>query len=90
MKKTSLLLATAASVILAQSAFAADIPAKAPIYKAAPMAAWDWTGPYLGVYAGIAASRSRSLDPSGPQINDGVLQHTGYGFTGGGTIGYNW
>ena len=77
-----------AAVIAAQSANAADLPAR-PAYKApVQIISWDWTGPYLGVYAGIAASRSRSIDPTGAIA--GVIEHTGYGFTGGGTIGYNW
>jgi outer membrane immunogenic protein len=82
------LLLVSAAAVGAQSASAADLPAR-PAYKApAQIVSWDWTGPYLGVYAGIAASRSRSHDPTGAIA--GVIEHTGYGFTGGGTIGYNW
>jgi outer membrane immunogenic protein len=82
------LLLVSAAAVGAQSASAADLPAR-PAYKApVQIISWDWTGPYLGVYAGIAASRSRSLDPTGAIA--GVIEHTGYGFTGGGTIGYNW
>jgi outer membrane immunogenic protein len=91
MRLTLRLLVAAAAVAAlsaAQGASAADLPAKAPIYKAPPAPVFDWTGFYLGGYAGVAASQSRSLDPSG--ITTGTLQHTGYGFTGGGTIGYNW
>jgi outer membrane immunogenic protein len=68
---------------------AADL-GRRPVLKAAPasVAAFDWTGPYLGVYAGVAATRSRSLDPDGAP--PGVIEHTGAGFTGGGTAGYNW
>jgi outer membrane immunogenic protein len=82
------LLLVSAAAVGAQSASAADLPAR-PVYKApAQIVSWDWTGPYLGVYAGIAASRSRSVDPTGAAA--GIIEHTGYGFTGGGTIGYNW
>jgi outer membrane immunogenic protein len=85
---TKTLLLVSAAVVAAQSANAADLPRR-PVYKApVQVVSWDWTGPYLGVYAGIAASRSRSSDPTGAVI--GVIEHTGYGFTGGGTIGYNW
>src|SRR5262245_2324124 len=82
------LLLVSAAIVAAQSANAADLPAR-PVYKAAvPIVSWDWTGPYLGVYAGIAASRSRSGDPTGAIA--GTIEHTGRGFTGGGTLGYNW
>jgi outer membrane immunogenic protein len=82
------LLLVSAAVVAAQSANAADLPRR-PVYKApVQVVSWDWTGPYLGIYAGIAASRSRSVDPTGAVA--GIIEHTGYGFTGGGTIGYNW
>jgi outer membrane immunogenic protein len=82
------LLLVSAAALAAQSANAADLPAR-PAYKApVQIISWDWTGPYLGIYAGIAASRSRSVDPTG--ANAGIIEHTGSGFTGGGTIGYNW
>jgi outer membrane immunogenic protein len=88
-KITALLLVSAAAVVTAQSAVAADLPAR-PIYKApAAVAAWDWTGPYIGAYVGVAVSKSRGLDPS-QGGNPGDLEHTGYGFTGGGTVGYNY
>jgi outer membrane immunogenic protein len=89
MTRTSLLLATVAGLAFAQTAIAADLPAKAPAYKA-PVAVFDWTGPYVGAYIGVAASRGRSLDPIGPQLGDGWLEHTGYGLAAGGTAGYNW
>jgi outer membrane immunogenic protein len=86
--KLASLLAVSVSVIALQTAGAADLPAR-PAYKApAAIVSWDWTGPYLGVYAGIAASRSRSSDPTG--ATPGTIEHTGYGFIGGGTVGYNW
>jgi outer membrane immunogenic protein len=86
--KLGLLVTAAAIVGLSQVASAADLPAKAPIYKALPAPVFDWTGFYVGGYVGVAASQSRSLDPTGAVA--GVLEHTGYGFTGGGTAGYNW
>jgi outer membrane immunogenic protein len=88
--KLGSLLAAAISIAVVQNASAADLPTKGPIYKAPPAPVFDWTGFYLGGYVGVAASQSRSLDPIGSQFGDGTLQHTGYGFTGGGTIGYNW
>jgi len=86
--KLSFLVATAAVLSAAQGASAADLPVKAPVYKAAPAPVFDWTGFYVGGYVGVAASQSRGLDPTDP--TNGTLQHTGYGFTGGGTVGYNW
>jgi outer membrane immunogenic protein len=86
------LLASCAAFI-AQSAGAADLPIKAPVLKAAPYAAWNWTGFYVGAYVGVAASRSRSHDPAANTVFGahpfGDLEHTGRGFTGGGTVGYN-
>src|SRR6188508_3620928 len=82
------LLLVSAAALAAQSASAADLPAR-PAYKApVQVITWDWTGPYFGVYAGIAASRSRSGDPN--TAIAGTVEHTGRGFTGGGTLGYNW
>jgi outer membrane immunogenic protein len=87
-KLTALLLVSAAAIVTAQSASAADIPMKPMYTKAPPIVAWDWTGPYVGVFVGVGASKSRSHDPDGAPGGD--LEHTGYGFTGGGTIGYNY
>jgi outer membrane immunogenic protein len=87
-KIAALLLASSAAVVTAQSAGAADLPMK-PMYTKAPaIVAWDWTGPYVGAYVGVGASRSRGRDPDG--VPSGNIEHTGYGFSGGGTIGYNY
>jgi outer membrane immunogenic protein len=92
-KITALLLVSLAAVVSAQSANAADLPMK-PIYKA-PVAfapAWDWTGPYVGAYVGVGVSKSRGHDPAGNSDTEqlGDVEHTGYGFTGGGVLGYNY
>src|SRR3954470_16080902 len=89
--KISALLFASCAALIAQSAGAADLPAKAPILKAAPYAAWNWTGFYVGGYVGVGVSKSRGRDPEGTPTNGagGDLEHTGYGFTGGGTVGYN-
>src|SRR5262245_28633380 len=86
-KVVALLLVTATAFVTARTAGAADLPAKAPVMKAPPLVAWDWTGPYVGAYVGVGVSRSRGHDPD--QIPPGDIEHTGYGFTGGGTVGYN-
>jgi outer membrane immunogenic protein len=84
------LLLVSAAAVTAQSASAADLPTKAPVYKA-PIVAWDWTGPYVGAYVGVGVDRSRARDPRFPSSGaDGEIERTGYGFTGGGTLGYNY
>jgi len=47
-----IVIAAASMVALAEVASAADIPTKAPVYKAPPAASSTWTGWYLGVNAG--------------------------------------
>lgn len=74
-------------LVTAQSAIAADMPTKMPV-KAAPVPMWNWTGFYVGAYAGVGLNRSHGLDPTG--VTDGELNFLGTGFTGGATAGYNW
>jgi outer membrane immunogenic protein len=78
----------AAVVLCAAPAFAADMPAKAPVYKAPPAPLWSWTGFYAGVYAGVGLNRSHGFDSTG--TFPGEIEYLGTGFTGGGTVGYNW
>ena len=78
----------AASALCAAPAFAADLPSKAPIYKAPPIQMWSWTGFYAGVYAGVGLNRSHGLDPVTGTVNE--IEYLGTGFTGGATVGYNW
>jgi outer membrane immunogenic protein len=86
MKK--LLLGSAAFFLLsAGAALATDMPIKAPVYKAVEPV-YDWSGLYVGVYSGVGAQQSRGKDPTGGA--PGELDYTGSGFTGGGTLGYNW
>jgi outer membrane immunogenic protein len=63
MKK--LLLISASCVALASgSAIAADIPVKAPVYKAPPAPTYNWTGFYVGGYFGESiGSQQGSTDP---------------------------
>jgi outer membrane immunogenic protein len=97
------LFAAGLSLGIASAAFAADIPAKAPVYKAPVVAAFNWAGWYAGLNAGGAWGHS---DPS----TSTVFSPAGYfaatsvtaigvagqqraktsGFTGGGQLGYNW
>lgn len=80
---------------LTVSALAADLP-KAPVYKAAPAAAYSWTGFYVGGNIGGAwdAGWDANLNPTGataiatfPALS---LGQSASGVTAGGQIGYNW
>jgi outer membrane immunogenic protein len=70
----------------AHAASAADMPAKAPLYKAPPAIAFNWTGFYVGAAAGYIWGHSRHCDTSA-FCTDGFDVD---GFTAGGEIGYNW
>jgi outer membrane immunogenic protein len=72
-----LLLSTALSLVAASSAFAADLPVKAP-YAPAPVATWT------GFYAGV------NLGGGWANTNDGLGSGDLSGFVGGGQVGYNW
>jgi outer membrane immunogenic protein len=71
--------------------FAADIPVKAPI--AAPVvAAFSWSGFYLGANAGYGTGRM-SADATIAAGGLGATADLGTdvkGFVGGGQLGYNW
>ena len=79
----------------ASNAIAADVPIKAPVYKAAPIApAWSWTGLYFGGHFGAAWSKKDW------QTADGILAAAGFtpfqaasmigGKFSGAQVGYNW
>jgi outer membrane immunogenic protein len=74
--------------MLASAAGAADLPVKAsPYYKAAPMApVLNWTGLYIGGYAGGAWGNSSFLTV-GPPVQ---LDTDFSGFVGGAYIGYDY
>jgi outer membrane immunogenic protein len=85
-------LALLASIALVGSAAAADMPVKAPVYKAPVIAPlYNWTGFYVGLNAGGSW---------GHQTNDLITVPGGVtvfsnsdhlnGFIGGGQLGYNW
>ena len=75
-----------AAVSFASVASAADMSVKAPVYKATPIDFYDWTGLYVGAYAGVGVQRSHGGNPQG----FGEFDYTGSGFAAGGTLGYNW
>jgi outer membrane immunogenic protein len=98
-------LAAVAVFGLASVASAADLPTKAPVYKApAAVAAYNWTGWYGGVNAGYGwgtsnnASNDACFQPAGLTMCSAYVAGGGFppvqmnpkGFIGGGQVGYNW
>ncbi|MBI5912517.1 MAG: porin family protein [Betaproteobacteria bacterium] len=84
--KVASLLAAAISFGAAQAVSAADMPAKAPVYKAPIAVAYNWTGCYVGANVGGVWGRSNINIPAYPanfDINDAS-------FLGGGQIGCNY
>jgi len=80
----------AATALIAATApgFAADVPVKAALAKS-PAPVFDWTGFYLGAYAGVGASWLNAYEAT-PGTPPSEIQHTGFGFTGGLTAGVNF
>jgi len=67
------------------SAQAADVPVKAPYYKAQPssmVSYYNWTGFYVGLNAGYGFGDSKWDIPP--------IKNSPKGFLIGGTAGYNW
>ncbi len=85
-----LLLASASAVAIAGSAFAADLPSRAPppVYVP-PVPIFTWTGFYLGGQVGYAwgTQRANVLLPSGTTIFN---SYSAEGVIGGGHVGYNY
>ena len=85
-----LALATAAVVIGALPAQAADMLAKAnqPSYnKAPPLPPFDWSGFYLGTNGGYGRGRSSWSDPA---VGADSGRFSSSGALAGGQVGYNW
>jgi outer membrane immunogenic protein len=79
-----------ASVAAVSPAWAADLPAQAPVmvptYKAPVVAPFSWTGFYVGAHAGYGWSSF-----SGTDSTDGTTTTTdAKGALGGGQIGFNY
>ena len=73
-------------------AYAADLPTKAPVYKA-PVAApaYNWSGFYIGVNAGVSIGRDPTTQSNATTgVVLGSFNMSPAGFVGGGQIGYNW
>lgn len=85
-------------------AWAADMAVKAPIYKAAPVEVFSWTGWYAGINGGgtwgnsSGGLNSFTTTPPGSDFTaavaaggtPGSLGAKHEGWFGGGQIGYNW
>ncbi|HZR76010.1 outer membrane protein [Bradyrhizobium sp.] len=96
MKRLLIGIAAAASLI-AGGAFAADLPAKAPVYTKAPAYVepiYDWTGFYIGGNVGYSWGRSSDAttvtSPAGAVLFSATDRTDLNGIVGGGQIGYNW
>jgi outer membrane immunogenic protein len=91
--KVYLLLGLVGGVVLtvlavAHPAMAADVAA--PAYKAAPVAAFNWSGLYFGATAGGGMAPLPVTDKDGFDFNsDGASLKSG-GAVGGLHVGYNW
>jgi outer membrane immunogenic protein len=87
MKKT-LAASTLAIITAGSAANAADLPVKAPVYKAPPAAIYNWTGFYAGLNAGVGVGQTKAKT-----IDDGAqgsVDRTDAGFAGGAQVGVNW
>jgi outer membrane immunogenic protein len=86
MKKV--LLAVSAVIAFASTASAADM--RAPVYKAmAPVSAYNWTGFYLGVNAGIGVGEQPTSLRVGV-FSGSEFTQSPIGAIGGVQAGYNW
>ena len=64
------------------------LPPVVPPSPFAPPVVWNWTGLYVGAYAGLALSTANFADPFGASVFGDTVRSPG--FSGGGQIGYNW
>lgn len=83
--KKFLLAGIAAAAFLSAPAFAADMPVKGPVYKAAPAPLFNWTGFYVGATAGYAWGDPELKDSEGRHLTVRVEDGTF-----GGVAGYNF
>jgi len=75
---------TVLSLMASSSAFAADMPVKAP--PPAPAPTYNWTGFYIGANIGGAWVNGTLTD----NFSGVSFTNTNSGVIGGGQIGYNW
>jgi outer membrane immunogenic protein len=86
------LLAAAFSLGFAQAASAADMPAKAPVYKAPPAAAINWTGFYIngGYGYGVWSADTTTQFTGGPCVVCVNQEQGGKGWLGVIGLGYDY
>jgi outer membrane immunogenic protein len=83
------------TVMVAGAAQAADLPRKAPVYKAPGAAPFSWTGFYIGGHAGYGWGDKKWSDQFVPQDSSQNVpgpdaSYDVNGVLGGGQIGYNF
>ena len=96
--KLNLVAGVTLAIFFASAAAAADMPAKAPIYKAPTIAAYNWSGFYAGLNGGYSWGQSRSgveyfdifasIQPPAGSTTSADVKLDGGVF--GGQIGVNW
>jgi outer membrane immunogenic protein len=87
-KRIAALVAIAASVGAVQSVSAADIPARAPVYKSpAAVVAYNWSGLYVGGNVGAGRQRNCWTFLTG-FVDEGC--HSDTAVVAGGQVGVNW
>jgi outer membrane immunogenic protein len=86
--KKILLASIAAAAFCGAPAIAADMPVKAPVYKASPAPMFSWTGFYVGAQIGYGWLDDRQhLQSPTFSLN---IEDRPHGIVGGGHAGYNW
>jgi outer membrane immunogenic protein len=89
MKKIFIGGAALAALALSVPAMAADLPVKAPVYKAPVEVPYDWTGFYVGLNGGYSWGRSATdFTVAGVTVLSTTQNLNGWVF--GGQAGYNW
>ncbi|OKO70488.1 hypothetical protein AC630_34855 [Bradyrhizobium sp. AS23.2] len=78
-----------AGMVCCGPALAADLPVKAPAFKAAAPVS-NWTGWYVGVNAGASLSQVNASTPNAMQFLNSELDVARLGATGGAQAGFNW
>ena len=86
--KRILVAGVALAALCSAPAFAADIPVKGPVYKAAVAPLWHWTGCYVGIAGGYAWGKSDHRNAPAGSITGGAFDVNGGIF--GGTLGCNY
>ncbi len=86
------LLAAAVSLGAVHSVSAADLPVKAPAYKAPPRVVGDmWSGGYYGGHIGGGWTDNEFFDPRGVLAPVGTSRNSNTaGILGGAQVGFNW